>query len=145
MQICDVIIRISEASNATTTTVRHNVTPAEVRVLRFIKGENTVLFNGNLRSVQRSSQAEVNRLVSAHGDAFYKVFAVGAANLPLTFAEAPLDTSRIIEVDPYVPAPDEAQLLEVFTEDDIAPVTTDAPPLVDTKKRKTSRKTEDFS
>lgn len=148
MQICDVIIRLSDSATATTNTPRRNVTPAEVQVLRHIKGDNTVFFNGNVRNVNRSAQAEANRLVAAHGGAFYKVFAIGSAALPQTFAEVGLNTSKIIETDPYVPAPDETPLLETFDEDGepTEEIVVAANPVVVKKpsRKKAARPVEDF-
>jgi hypothetical protein len=112
MQLCDILLRISPSESSNTTIGRLNVTPAEIAVLRHMKGPNAVIFNGNLREVQRSSAAEGQRLQAVHGSAFAALFPGMAPSLPLTFDQVEFDTSHIPVGDPYVPAPDEAPVLE---------------------------------
>jgi hypothetical protein len=112
MQICDILLRISPSESSNTTIGRLNVTPAEVAILRHMKGPNAVTFNGNLREVHRSSAAEGQRLQAVHGSAFAELFPGMSPALPSTFDQVELGTSHVPVGDPYVPAPDEAPALE---------------------------------
>lgn len=154
MHICDIILRISSTDGALNEIPRYNVTPAEVVLLREIKGENAVRFNGNLRDVNRSNPVEINRLQGAYGATFLKLFPGRTPFLPRTFNDVDLDTSRIMELTPYVPAPDEATDTEVFTslEEVETVAVTEVKTLVPTAqlakpKRRTTKKkpAEDFS
>ncbi|CAB4163738.1 hypothetical protein UFOVP806_45 [uncultured Caudovirales phage] len=122
MQICDILLRISPAESSNTTIGRQNVTPAEIAVLRHMKGPNAVTFNGNLREVKRSSAAEGQRLQAVHGSAFTDLFPGMSPSLPQSFDQVEFDVTHIPAGDPYVPGPDEAPILE-------SPLSDDEPPM----------------
>lgn len=153
MQICDIILRISPTDGALTEIPRSNVTPAEVVILRETKGDNSVRFNGNLRQVNRSNGAEINRLQSAYGTSFEKIFPGRSPFIPKDFSDVDLDTTRIMEMTPYVPSPDEAPELEEFTPIDdaveVVPMTSVTTLVPTAKVRKTRARAikprEDFS
>jgi hypothetical protein len=149
MQICDILLRISPSESSNTTIGRQNVTPAEIAVLRHMKGPNSVIFNGNLRDVKRSSAAEGQRLQAVHGASFSDLFPGMSPTLPLFFDQVEFDTSHVPSGDPYVPAPDETPVLELLTEEpeDDETVSTEAvaPTVKPRAARKTARQRETFA
>jgi hypothetical protein len=145
MQICDILLRISPSESSNTTIIRQNVTPAEIAVLRHMKGPNCVSFNGNLREIQRGSATEGQRLQSVHGSAFTELFPGMSPTLPLFFEQVEFDISHIPNGDPYVPAPDEAPILEEAIVDTISPDLAVAEPVKHKASKRNAKQRETFA
>ena len=145
MQICDILLRISPSESSNTTIIRQNVTPAEIAVLRHMKGPNCASFNGNLREIQRGSATEGQRLQAVHGSAFAELFPGMSPTLPLFFEQVEFDVSRIPSGDPYVPAPDEAPILEEAIVNTISPDLAVAEPVKHKASKRNAKQRETFA